>query len=194
MANAGSMNGKAWRFMVKDILILTGSKAMGKKRKVDNQGSDFGTDETRQQGGGATYGYTSEGGKVAKLNGSQHFDQLRNRGTINETQHRAGERLRLDAERAHLFPHIKSSDDRDIKGMASDYVAQVIADAKKHFNEVLQILDSKEFRGVSEIKVIEKIVVCDGYLQEFSKNPIKCRRVKAHLLNGLNKLIDYYKV
>jgi hypothetical protein len=156
--------------------------------------SDFGTPETQAQGGGITKGYTAEGEKVAKVNHQNGFDRLLAYSIITEQQHRAGEYFRRDAEKAHQFAYIKSSSDKDVKGNMTEYAAESIADAKRLYREIVSILDGTLIGGMSEQHVIQKIVIDDGYLTNFTKNAGKLRKVRAHLHNGLNKLIRHYRV
>ena len=162
--------------------------------KQRNDGSDFGTPETQKQGDGITLGYTQEGGKVAKLNGSQHFDLLRTRGTIDDKQWQAGEYLKIDAGYAHQFSYIKISDDRDVKCNTNEYAAEAVADAKKRFDDIIALLDKTVINGFSERDVVMRIVVTDGYLNDFTRNRWKVRQIRQHLINGLDKLIKYYGV
>lgn len=156
--------------------------------------SDFGTDETRAQAGGIEVGYTAEGAKVGKVRYQNHFDKLLVLESISLKQWQAGDRLRSDANRAGQFAEIRSSADADPRGNMTDYAADALIDAQRKYRDILSILDNVGKYGISERAVIQKIVVDDGYLKDFSRSAVKLRHVRVGLFSGLDKLIRHYRV
>lgn len=148
--------------------------------------SDFGTDETRRQSGGADYGYTADGGKIAKARYQNYFDYLLHRGTISSKQWDAGERLRRDAMKAGCYSYIKSSADHTVRGNSSDEPAEFIVMARERLTNALASLD------FSQRNIINIYVVDDGYLK--TRSGWQCRQNIATLRNALDLLARFYRV
>lgn len=151
-----------------------------------HQESDFGTPETNSQGGGITKGYSTESGKVAKLNHQNHFDWMLHRGVVSEKQWEAGERLRRDAYISGQFAYIKSSADFSVKGNISSEPAEFVADAEVRYRAALKTL------AIEELKMVNIYVIDDGYIME--KNRRKQIANLTSLRHGLDTLIKYYKL
>lgn len=121
--------------------------------------SDLGTPETQQRG--IVVSINEMGQKVARRRTQQPIDYYYNRGIINEKQYAAAQRLKNDYDISGLGTYIKSSANFEVNGVNERFVDKQI-DAKKRYQEAIKVLDWGQRR------VIEWIVLDDGYMKDFS--------------------------
>lgn len=149
--------------------------------------SDFGTEQTQAQGGGITKGYSTESGKVARVNHQTPFDVLHHRGLIDDKQWEAGERLRRDAYVSGKFAYIKSSADFSVKGHITDQAADYIAEASIRYSNAIKSLDRYEEA------IVSLIVIEEGYIKFITDRKLRLNGM-AILRSGLDSLVKIYGV
>lgn len=154
---------------------------------VKHQESDFGTPETQAQGGGVTKGYSTESGKVARVNHQSPIDILYHKKCIDDKQWAAAERLRQDAHVAGKFSYVKSSADFSIKGNRDDEPAECVVRASKRYVDAISILEHQE-RSILIYVVLE-----EGYIRWITERKLRYTAVNI-LRSALDKLIKFYGV
>lgn len=155
--------------------------------EVKHQESDFGTPETQKQGGGITKGYSTESGKVARVNHQAPVDVLCHRGNIDYKQWCGAERLRQDAQTSGKFSYVKSSADFSVKGNRDDEPAEWVTKASKRYNLALSCLDNEEK------SIMLYVVIEEGYIKHITERKLRNTAVDI-LQRALDKLVKFYGV
>lgn len=154
---------------------------------VNDSVNDYGTEETRRHGGGVTVGYSTDGGKVAKVRHSSHIELLYDKGFIEWKQFNAGERLCGDAYFAGKMPGLKSNIDFTVYGNGRLNASEARTDAGDRVSVSMAMLDRDEFDVIFDVVIYDK---CIKDLRTW-----KLRRYgMTHLRHGLDKMIKFYRI